>query len=352
MKDFSTYESPISPNNPTGSNIEYDSRFLEIQRLSEGTPEQQYGDVIIESKEPEWSTLEKLCNQLLAESKDVTLFTYNILILTAKYGIIGFEAGCHSLAINLEKYWNDIYPHLVDEDGDQDFHYRVNALSLLSSTQGILKYLGAARLLNNGINHQPIALKDAYLLLQEDDSKINYIGGRDRLLLDIKVGLDSNKPEIVSLKKSLSHLNNIEDIYNQNIPNYLLPNFNDIKKYLKAIAAIADYDSNTSEIKSDDADLQQIDSVNIPLVSINDLNNQVDAWRKASIQNRKDVELVLEKICLYFEEFEPSHPAPLFIRRIQRLMNMNFYDIMKDISPDSLSNLEILIGQNFSDDSE
>lgn len=45
-----------------------------------------------------------------------------------------------------------------------------------------------------------------------------------------------------------------------------------------------------------------------------------------------------------FEEFEPSHPAPLFIRRIQRLMNMDFYDIIKDMTPNSLDTLDILIG--------
>lgn len=52
-----------------------------------------------------------------------------------------------------------------------------------------------------------------------------------------------------------------------------------------------------------------------------------------------------KKICVYFETLEPSHPAPLFIRRVQRLMNMDFYDIMKDISPESIANLEVLIGK-------
>lgn len=348
MKDFSTYEMPISANEPTGSDIEYDSRFLELQRLAEGTPEQQYGDVIIESKEPEWGTLEKLCNQLLAESKDVRLFAYNILILTARYGVIGFEAGCHALAINLSNYWQDIYPHLVDEDGDEDFYYRINALSLLVSSQGVVKYLGNAKLLTNGINHQPISLKDACLLLQ-DDNKENYVGGRDRLLLDIQVGFDGDKPELLALKNAMSHLEQIEDIYNKQLPAEHLPNFDEIKKYIKAILLVANHQDSVIHLHENQPNEEVGAAMMDVVVPLNTVPS-ADTWRKANITNRKDVELVLEKVCLYFEEFEPSHPGPLFIRRIQRLMNMNFYDIMKDISPTSLDNLEVLIGRTVDND--
>lgn len=352
MKDFSIYENPISTENPAGFNIEYDSRFLELQRLAEGVPEQQYGDIIIDSKAPEWNTLEKLCNQLLADSKDVTLFAYNILVLTAKYGLIGFEAGCRSLSINLERYWEEIYPKLIDEDNEFDPYYRINALSLLTSPEGIVKNLGASRLLSNGLNHQSISLKDAILILQ-DDGKVDYAGGKERLFLDIKIGFDSNKTEFVALKNSLSHIENIERIYETKISDNLLPNFDVIKKNLKLILSFANYD-DLSDSDDLDEDTKNSQGMNMGIVNSFDvisqnLNHPIDVWRKATIESRNDVELILEKVCLYFEQYEPSHPAPLFIRRIQRLMNMNFYDIMKDISPSSLDHLEVLIGQTNDD---
>ena len=43
---------------------------------------------------------------------------------------------------------------------------------------------------------------------------------------------------------------------------------------------------------------------------------------------------------------EPSHPAPLFIGRLQKLMDMDFYQIMKDISPSSLNELDMIIGKD------
>ena len=38
---------------------------------------------------------------------------------------------------------------------------------------------------------------------------------------------------------------------------------------------------------------------------------EADAWRRLNIKNRADVDLALEKICIYFETLEPSHPAPV-----------------------------------------
>ena len=64
MKTFPLWDEPISADAPAGVNIEYDSRFLELQSAAEGKPEQQYGDTIIPAEEPDWAMVEKLCNQL------------------------------------------------------------------------------------------------------------------------------------------------------------------------------------------------------------------------------------------------------------------------------------------------
>lgn len=94
MKTFPLWDEPISADAPAGVNIEYDSRFLELQSAAEGKPEQQYGDTIIPAEEPDWAMVEKLCNQLLAESKDLRVLAYYTQALTAKHGLIGFCAGC------------------------------------------------------------------------------------------------------------------------------------------------------------------------------------------------------------------------------------------------------------------
>ena len=41
MNTFPRWDEPISIDSPEGVNIEYDSRFLELQSVAEGKPEQQ-----------------------------------------------------------------------------------------------------------------------------------------------------------------------------------------------------------------------------------------------------------------------------------------------------------------------
>ena len=61
-----------------------------------------------------------MCNQLLAESKDLHVLAYYAQALTAKHGLVGFCAGCEAIRANIDLYWESIYPKLEDEDGEFD----------------------------------------------------------------------------------------------------------------------------------------------------------------------------------------------------------------------------------------
>lgn len=338
MKDFSIFETPISTQTPAGIDIEYDSRFLEIQRLSEGKPEQQFGDTIIEGEGPDWATIEKLCTQLLSESKDLRVLCFYTQALTARYGIAGFKAGCEAISKNIDNYWDEIYPLMVDEDNEPDSFYRINALNLLLSEVGVIKQLNNAKLLNNALSGMEITFKQALMLLH-DSSAIDYHGGKDRLILDIQIAVDSGKQELLLLKDALSFIENIEQIYENNIKDNQTLSFEIIKN---PIYLILSFESETPlEIGLQENSYMQLNEQ----IQSSRAPTKTEDWRKVSLSDRKDVELMLEKICMYFEDFEPSHPAPLLIRRVQRLMKMNFYDIVKDISPENLEKLDILIGK-------
>jgi type VI secretion system protein ImpA len=63
------------------------------------------------------------------------------------------------------------------------------------------------------------------------------------------------------------------------------------------------------------------------------------------INTREDVLAALESACVYLERAEPGHPVPLLLRRAQRLMHMNFYEIVRDMAPAALPQLDVLAGQ-------
>ena len=68
------------------------------------------------------------------------------------------------------------------------------------------------------------------------------------------------------------------------------------------------------------------------------------------IQSRQDVVAMLEKLCHFMEEHEPAHPAPLFMRRAQRLLSMNFMEIVRDLTPDAFDAMSHYKGRDQNDD--
>jgi type VI secretion system protein ImpA len=63
-----------------------------------------------------------------------------------------------------------------------------------------------------------------------------------------------------------------------------------------------------------------------------------------ALRTRQDAIDALGKVCDWIEANEPSNPAPLFIRRGQRLINMNFLDIIKDLVPEGMDQVTKLAG--------
>jgi type VI secretion system protein ImpA len=68
-------------------------------------------------------------------------------------------------------------------------------------------------------------------------------------------------------------------------------------------------------------------------------------WRTIQPGSRSDAQLMLEKVKQYFVQHEPSHPAPLMIDRVQRMIALDFMDIIRDLAPDGVHQLENIFGR-------
>jgi type VI secretion system protein ImpA len=67
-----------------------------------------------------------------------------------------------------------------------------------------------------------------------------------------------------------------------------------------------------------------------------------------AITTRDDAIRGLGRICEWIERNEPSSPAPLFIRRSQQLLQMSFIDIVRDLLPDNVRQIEHFAGKSTS----
>lgn len=341
------YIKPISPENPAGQDIEYDEDYIKLLSLVQEKPEQQFGDLIIDAQGPDWEGIYNLSNEiLLNKSKNLHVMSFFTQSSIVRYGLKGLADGLEIIQRNLAEYWDDVHPKLIDEDGDFDPDYRVNALSLFFSNDGILKEVRNSYLIKNGLSQTSFNVREIEAILENRIDQIDqYPGGLERLNIDLQIGLENSNPELIAIQRSKNSIDLINKIFEDHLDDAQL-RFDVLDQLLDRLQkGMTPTGTNQNESLSSG---QVIDASHENLTK----GIQNVGWSSYQIQSRQDVELLLEKIYIYFEKNEPSHPAPLFIRRIQKLLNLNFYQIMKDISPDSLDRLENLVGQPIENQNE
>jgi type VI secretion system protein ImpA len=67
---------------------------------------------------------------------------------------------------------------------------------------------------------------------------------------------------------------------------------------------------------------------------------------EGEIRSRSEVLILLQKICLYYDRIEPSSPVPLLLKRAARLVEMDFMQILQDLSPDAIAQVRAITGEN------
>jgi type VI secretion system protein ImpA len=62
------------------------------------------------------------------------------------------------------------------------------------------------------------------------------------------------------------------------------------------------------------------------------------------INDRQDVLRALDLICDYYARSEPSSPVPLLLQRARKLASKDFMEIIMDLAPDSLAQIQLIAG--------
>jgi type VI secretion system protein ImpA len=53
---------------------------------------------------------------------------------------------------------------------------------------------------------------------------------------------------------------------------------------------------------------------------------------------------MMDKICGYFETYEPSSPVPLLLQRAKRLVSKSFLEVLRDVAPEGVSQASVVAG--------
>ena len=65
---------------------------------------------------------------------------------------------------------------------------------------------------------------------------------------------------------------------------------------------------------------------------------------RGELQSREDARRSIQEVIRFLERVEPSHPAPLLLKRADRLLGLSFFEIIKDMAPGAVTDIERLAG--------
>jgi type VI secretion system protein ImpA len=330
MPDFvlESLLSPLAGDAPCGADLEYDPAFLALQEAGAGRPEQQYGDTVIAAEEPDWPAVHEQALELARRTRDLRLAVWLARSGARLEGWAGAVRGLRLVHGLLDQHWDHVHPQLDASDGN-DPTARLNALMPLVHLEG-LQDLRAAAL--TGARGGP-SVRDVELAFGRAEPAPGEAVPTEQGLADALAAAAERSPELAAqLQAGLQSVEGIVSAIDQHAPAQG-PDFTPLRKLMQHVAEAGR--------RLQPGAAPQAEAAAVIEGAAAAARGTVPA---GAIGSREDAIKALQRVCEWIERNEPSHPAPLLIRRAQRLMSKNFIDIIRDLVPDGVNQVERLAG--------
>lgn len=343
MYDLSHLAEPIDAQQPCGPDCEYDGRFLALSQAAAGKPEQQFGDTIIAAVEPDWRAVEAKAVELLGHTKDLRVVAWLTEAATHLHGVAGFAAGVRLMHLLCERYWEDVHPRLIIE-GEADPYLRIGALSSLSSSGGgysdgspIMRALRDAFLVERTL---PVKIRD-FELTASNDATARY--SEAQISAALQEAVEQGVESITAFEQAAATVVELSTQVGQRMTGDEQPDFSELKALMNTVSsAIGRAKPGASGAPSDGDG-----------VGTGDAAPGADAASRGisgEVRSLQEARMALQRVCTYLERHEPSSPSSLFARRAERMLGMDFMDIMRELSPDSIQHIQMLTGAKSADE--
>lgn len=327
---------PVSEDTPCGNELEYDPAFVALEITARSKPEQQFGDSVIAAVEPDWRAISLQAVDLVRRSKDLRVVMLLLRASTRLHGVIGFVQGMQTLREMLARYWDGAYPRL-DEDDNNDPTMRLNALAPLNDIDMVLQDLREAKV---------GGLRDS---MRVRDIEVAYgkLGAKNNDIVMTVAQLEGALGEIFARNEDVKIasctaadcISQLQSLINERVSSDFAVDF----KALRSIAMVLQQTSKGLVEQSSVATDGESDPKNADAAALN--SGAVSGGSRGGVASRQDAINTLDKVIRYLEQAEPGNPAPLLIKRAQRLIGVSFMDIMSDLAPDALSAIENITGR-------
>jgi type VI secretion system protein ImpA len=315
---------------PGGPNLEYDPRFLALEEAAQGRPEQDMAGTVIPAVEPDWPQVLEQAQALLLLSKDLRIAMHLVRALTRLENLVGFTAGIGFVSDLLEHYWTDLHPRL-DADDNNDPTLRLNALAPLEAPRGpgaaetLLRDLREAAVVPPSTQGR-VTLRD---LLIADGRLPGAVAGQATAAIEAMLREAVEKDPAVAAvpAEAIAAAQRLRSLVVERVGSELAPDVSAIVDMLKPAAQRLARLAGLADASAD---------------GTGPAGGQ--ARFGGEIRGRDDVNRAIDAICAFMERTEPANPAPLLLRRAQRLLNKSFVELIADLAPESIGQVKLIAG--------
>lgn len=352
--DIDALSRPVDDNAPAGPDLEY-SDVAELDRLAAGTP----GTIdpstqeLVGAEEPNWRKVGETAAELLGRTKDLRVAAWLTRAELATRGLPGLADGLKLIATLVENFWGTLYPLLDHDEGDDPIE-RLNVLANLSpdpaqsygsaSTEALLRSLrGTAIVESREVGR--FTVRDLEYVLGRMSPPAGQTAPAAGLLAaawktgDPAANQEKRDGIAIGIASAQAIVKLFADHSGQR-PNLdlLLHTMRRVGEFYATQDAEAAAEAGDAEGAGDD------DGEG----GSNELGGAAGGGgkspRSGGLASRADAVRILQQVATFLRKSEPSSPAPMFVDRAVKLLQMDFKAIVMELMPNSQERIEMLGG--------
>ena len=349
----------VSAEAPAGADVEYDPEYFELEKLARGTPETTMGEAVKAAEEPVWHDVKEAALKLSERTRDIRVGMILALGLLKEDGLTGFKDGTALLRGMMERLWDQFYPKLDPEDNN-DPTVRVNIFKgfvgdALDADSAADLYktklrLREATLTNSQQKIGKFCFRDIQLARGDVPPPKPAKEGEEVTLPDIKVinaAFEDTTTEDLQATQAVlqgigEDLGAVDSGLGEKVGAENSPDFTSLKGLLKEMGEVMEAQLGKRGMGSAPAAEEsggggEVSGEGGPVSRGGAISGE--------ITSRSDVIRMLDKICEYYEKYEPTSPVPIFMKRGKKLVTMDFVALMRDLAPEAMAKIDVFTGE-------
>ncbi|MBK8977493.1 MAG: type VI secretion system protein TssA [Planctomycetes bacterium] len=354
--DLERWLTPVAAESPAGPSLELDPRYVEMETAGRGEPARQQGGAMIPATPPNWQVVGQRARELLGQTRDLTVALRLATAALHVDGLAGFRDGLKLIHGLLTEMWDHVHPQPFDDDQDDPDRWMQRYSTLMQmnierAPAPVLEGLWAQPLVTSRLASRTLGdllfyLKYAGAPHAPSDPSETPAPKPDEIRAFLRATpVDALRAAFAEVDGTLEALRGVCAAYNARLRGgqmtltmpHLETTLGSARRALQevlgdAAPAAAATTTDTDAPEPDDAPTTE------------DAVTRDEPARSGPFRSREDIAATIDRMCAYFERYEPTSPVPFFLRRARALMEQDFLQLIQELAPGGLDQARHITG--------